>query len=125
MRTSCFRTSRTPTNNRTKIEFLMNLNEWGCLIVLRLFHLVCILCCSCLNLFCDVWVSVCVGVLTTVWVFWQLCGCFGNMCTCIYCVFYCLYCVFVLFHWCIFILIRFICNTVRTTATEWKLNCSK
>jgi hypothetical protein len=28
-----------------------------------------------------------------VWVFWQMCGCFGNMCTCIYCVFYCLYCV--------------------------------
>jgi len=33
-----------------------------------------------------------------VWVFWQLCGCFGNMCTCIYY-------VFVLFRLCIFILI--------------------
>jgi len=48
---------------------------------------------------CSVWVGVCmtfvmcgcVGVLTIVWVF-------GNMCTCIYC-------VFVLFRFCLFILI--------------------
>jgi hypothetical protein len=52
-------------------------------------------------------VRVCVGFVMSgcgyygfcnVWVFWQLCGCFGNMCTCIYC-------VFVLFRLCIFILI--------------------
>jgi hypothetical protein len=46
------------------------------------------------------------------------------MCTCIYCVLWCLYCVFVLFRLCIFILICFVCTSVRTTATEWQLNCS-
>jgi hypothetical protein len=50
------------------------------------------------------------------------CGCFGNTCTCIYCVLYCLYCVFVLYR--LSILICFACTCVRTTATEWKLNCS-
>jgi len=63
---------------------------WGYLIVLWLFHLVCIL----------------------------YCGCFVNMCACIYC-------VLVLFRLCIFILICFVCTGVRTTATEWQLNCSK
>jgi hypothetical protein len=43
----------------------------------------CILYCGCFNLFCNVWVCVCVGLV--------ICGCFDNMCT--YCVFYCLYCV--------------------------------
>jgi len=43
---------------------------WGYLIVLWLFHLVCILYCGSLNLFCNVWLSVCGGVLTTVLVFW-------------------------------------------------------
>ena len=37
-----------------------------------------------------------------VWLFWQLCGCFGNICTCIDCVLYCLYRVIVLFRLCIF-----------------------
>ena len=46
---------------------------------------VCILCCGCFNLYCDVWVCVCVGFV--------ICGCFGNICTCIYCVLYCLCCV--------------------------------
>ena len=74
--------------------------------------------------FCNVWACVCVGFV--------MCGCFGNMCTCIYyvlycfyCVLYCLYCVFVLFLLCIFILICFVCTSVRTTATDLKLNCSK
>jgi hypothetical protein len=89
---------------------------WGYLIVLWLFHLVCILYCGCCNLFCNVRVSVCVGFV--------MCGCFGNMCTCIYYVLYCLYCVFVLFRLCIFILICFVYTGVRTTATEWQLNCS-
>jgi len=53
--------------------------------------------------FCNVWACVCVGFV--------MCGCFGNMCTCIYC-------VFVLFHLCIFILICFVCTSVRTTAIE-------
>jgi len=97
---------------------ILTTQYWGCLIVLWSFHLVCFLCCGCLNFFCNVWLSVCAG-------FWQLYVCFGNMCTCIYCVSYCLYCFFVLFPLCIFILICFVCTSVRTTATEWKLNCSK
>jgi len=36
---------------------------WGYLNVLWLFHLVCILYCGCFNLFCNVWICVCVGVL--------------------------------------------------------------
>ena len=40
---------------------------WGYLVVLWLFHLVCILYCGCCNLFCGVWVCVCVGVV--------MCGC--------------------------------------------------
>jgi hypothetical protein len=43
---------------------------WGYLIVLWLFHLVCILYCCCFNLFRNVWVCVCGSVLTIVWVFW-------------------------------------------------------
>jgi hypothetical protein len=57
-------------------------------------------------------------------VLWQLCRCIGDMCTCICCILYCLYCVLVLFRLCIFILIYFVCTTVRATATEWKLKCS-
>ena len=66
----------------------------------------------CICGFCNVCVCVCVclGFVT--------CGCFGNMCTCVYCVLYCLYCIFVLFRLCIFILICFVCTSVRTTATE-------
>ena len=61
----------------------------------------------CFNLFCNVWVCVCldfvkcgcVYVLVLLYVgILVICGCFGNMCTCIYCVLYCLYCVFVLFR---------------------------
>jgi len=51
-----------------------------------------------------------------VWVFLQLCGCFGNMFTIIYCVLYGLYCVFVLFLLCV--LLCFVCTGVRITATE-------
>jgi hypothetical protein len=68
---------------------------WGYLILLWLFHLVCILYCGCFNLLCNVWVSVCESVLTIVW-------CFGKLCNCIYCVSYRLYCVFLLFRLCIF-----------------------
>ena len=44
--------------------------QWGYMIVLWLFYLVCILYCGCFNLFCNMWVCVCVGVLTIEWVFW-------------------------------------------------------
>jgi hypothetical protein len=77
---------------------------WGYLIVLRLFHL---------SVSCTVLVLTCFVV----------CGCFG-VCTWIYCVLYSLYCVFVLFRLCILTLICFACTSVRTTATEWQLNCN-
>jgi hypothetical protein len=87
--------------------------HWGYLIVLWLFHL-CISCtvfvlsCIVVVLTCFVMCRcVCMCGCCNAWMFWQLCGCFGNMCTCIYC-------VFVLFRLCIFILI---CTSVRTTAT--------
>ena len=41
--------------------------HWGYLIVLWLFHVVCILCCGCFNLFCTVLVCVCVDFV--------ICGC--------------------------------------------------
>jgi hypothetical protein len=78
-----------------------------------------------------IWCVSCTVVVLTCFVmcwwgvFWQLCECFGNKCTCIYCVLYCVYCVLVLFRLCIFILICFVCTSVKTNATEWKLNCSK
>jgi hypothetical protein len=55
----------------------------------------------------------CVCVCVCVCVFWQLCGCFGNMCNYIYTAFY-FFCYAHLF---------FLVTDVRTTATEWKLNC--
>jgi hypothetical protein len=61
---------------------------------------------------CTVFVLTCTMVVLTSFV---MCGCFGNMYTCIYSV---LYCVFVLFRLCIFILVCFVCTSVRTTATE-------
>jgi hypothetical protein len=69
---------------------------WGHLIVLCLFHLVCILYCDCCNLFCNEWVCVCGGVLTIVWVFcWYVC--LYLLCFCIFLIiyiysyFFCLY----------------------------------
>jgi len=76
--------------------------------------------------FCNVWMCVCVGFVMCgcvgVWVCvcvgFVMCGCFGKMCTCIYCVLYFLFCVFVLFRLRTFIIICFVCTSVRTTATE-------
>jgi hypothetical protein len=81
---------------------------WGYLIVLWLFHLVCILYCDYCILFCNMSV------------FWQVCGCFGNtnMCTCIYYDLLLFVLCFILFLLCTFILICFVCTSVRTTATE-------
>ena len=68
------------------------------------------------------WVCVRVGFVMCgcvyVW-FFLMCGCFGNMCTCVFAVF-CIVCTvfFVLFLLSIFILICFVCISVRTTATE-------
>jgi len=43
----------------------------------------------------------------------------------VFCVFTCMYRVCVLFHLRIFILICFVCTSVRTAGTEWQLNCTK
>jgi hypothetical protein len=83
---------------------------WGYLITLWLFHLgisctVFNLYCGCCNLFCNVCVCVCVCVLV--------------ICVLVFTVF-CIVCTvfFVLFRLC------FVCNSVRTIDTEWKLNGS-
>jgi len=56
------------------------------------------------------WVCVCVGFV--------VCRCFGNS-VLVFIVFFIVCTVFfVLFHLCIFILICFVCTSVRTTATE-------
>ena len=87
---------------------------WGYLIVLWLFYLACVLYCGCFNLFCNMWV--CVGV------WFVMCGCFDNCVggliirVLIFSVF--LYC-FVYMYVFLFVI------SVRTTATEWKLNCCK
>ena len=86
---------------------------WGYLIVLWLFHVVCILCCGYFNWFvmCGcvyVWILLCVGVLVIcVLVFTVFC----IVCT-VFCISSFMY------------IICFVCSSVRTTATEWKLNCS-
>ena len=65
--------------------------------------------CGCFNLFCNC-VGICVGFV--------MCECVGNMHIFVYCVLYCLYYVFALFRLCIFILVCFVCTSVRNTATE-------
>ena len=80
-----------------RVDFILRVPD--CIVTISLG---CILYCGCFNLFCNVWVCVCVCCV--------MCGCFGNMCTCIYCVLYSLYCVFVMFRSCIFILICFVCK---------------
>ena len=50
--------------------------------------------------------------------------CFVNKSAFIYCVLCYLYCVFVLSRLCLFILIPFACTSIRTTATELKINFS-
>ena len=87
--------------------------------VLWLFHLVCILYCGCFNLFCDVCVSVCVGSV--------MCTCFDNcvgvlvICLLVLTVF-CIICTVFLYCF-VYVYFCFVCTSVRTTATEWKLNC--
>ena len=106
------------TNWQTKCTMCLRVTlYWGYLIVLWLFHLVCILYCGCFNWFCNVWLCVYVVVLRCVSVL--------VICVLVFTVFlYCLYCVFVLFRLCIFILICFVCTSVRTNATDWQLNCN-
>ena len=75
----------------------------SCTVVVLTFFVICGCVCVCVCGFCNVWL------------FWQLCVCFGNTCTCIYCVLYC----FVYVYFFLFV------TNVRTTATEWKLNYNK
>jgi len=63
----------------------------------------------------------CVGFLMCGCVY--VCVCFDNcvgvlvICVLVFSVFYIVYCVLVLFRLCIFILICFVCTSVRTTTT--------
>jgi len=52
--------------------------------------------------------------------FFWVCFCVGVFVICVL-----VFTVFVLFRSCIFILICFVCISVRTTAIEWNLNCRK
>jgi hypothetical protein len=54
------------------------------------------------------WVNKWPNSMKDIWLWW-------------WCIFYT---VFVLFRLCIFILICFVCTSVRTTVTEWQINCS-
>jgi len=70
-----------------------------------------ILYCGCFNLFCYVWVCVCVSFV--------MCGCVLVICVLVHTVLGIVCTVFsVFFHLCIFILICFVCTSVRITATE-------
>jgi len=97
--------------------------HWGYLIVLWLLHLVSILYCDCFNLFCNVWVCVCVSFV--------MCGCIDNcMGVLVKGVLVRYLLCFVLFVLCIcsvsfiYIYSYLLCTSVRTTATEWQLNLS-
>jgi hypothetical protein len=57
-----------------------------CIVVVLNCIVVVLTCIVVFNLFCKVWVCVCVNFV--------MCGCFVNMYICIYCVSYCLNCVF-------------------------------
>jgi hypothetical protein len=95
--------------NKSSLYLILN-----CIVTISLgYILYCVSCnlyCGCFNLLRNVLVCVCVGFV--------MCVRFGKTYTSFYCVLYCLYCVFVLSHLCVFILICFICTSVRTTATE-------
>jgi len=73
--------------------------------------------------FCNVWVCVCVG-----FVMW---GCFDNcvsvlvICVLVLTVFCIVCCVFCIVSFMYIYSHLFVCTSVRATATECKLNCSK
>jgi len=98
---------------------------WGYLTILWLFHLA--ISCTVFVLTCTAIVLTCFVICGCVCVGFVMFVCFGNMYTCIYRVLYCIFCTvfFVLVRLCIFILIWFLCTSVRTTATEWQLNYSE
>jgi len=64
--------------------------SFGCILYCGRFNLFCnVWLCVCMYGFCNMWMCVCVGFVVR--------GCFGNTCACIYCVLYCVYCVCVCF----------------------------
>ena len=73
---------------------------WGYLIVLWLFHVVCILCYGCFNWFCNVWVCVCVYLYLLCFILFVLCFCIVSF----------------------MYIICFACASVKPTATEWSNN---
>ena len=99
--------------DKSRMHIIVTL-YWGYLIVLWLFYLVCILYCGCFNWFCNVWACVIVG--------FEMYGSFDN-------------CVGVLATWVlvstvvsycfVYVYLFLFVTSVRTAATEWKLNCSK
>jgi hypothetical protein len=65
---------------------------------------------GCFNVFCDMWVCVCMGFV--------MCVCVGVLIKCVL--------LFAVFLYCFVYVYLFLFVTgVRTTATEWKLNSSK
>jgi hypothetical protein len=108
---------RSSWEQKYHVQYIRVTLHWGYLTVLWLFHLVCILYCGCFNFFCNVWVCVCggEGVVCNVWFFWQLCGVFLVICVLVFTVFF--YCF-------VYVYLFLFVTSVRTTATEWQLNCS-
>ena len=74
--------------------------------------------------FCNVWVCVCVGFMCgCVYVLVLLCVGVLVICVCLYLLCFVLFVLWFCVVWFMYI-ICFVCTSVRTTATEWKLNCS-
>ena len=75
--------------------------------------------------FCKVWVCVCVDFVKCwcVYVWILLCVCVLIICVFVFTVFFIVCTVFFIVSF--MYIICFVCTSVRSTATEWKLNCSK
>jgi len=103
----------------------------SCTVVVLTGFVMCVCVCVCVCVceyvcgFCNVWVCVCTGfvmcVCVYVWVFWQLCGCFGTICTCIYYLLYyswfqtfAVFCMLYAFFWVIPQCLSFICRRFGT-----------
>jgi len=98
---------------------------WGYLIVLWLFYVVCTLYCGCFHLFCNMWVCVYVGFVMCGCVHVWVLQCVGILviCVLVFTVF-CIVCTVFLSCF-IYVQLFLFVTGVKTTATEWNLNCSK
>jgi hypothetical protein len=98
---------------------------WGYLILLWLFYFMSILYSGCFNLFCNICVCVCVRVCVYEFCNVWFCNVLGVL-TIVRGVLVICVLVFTVFLYCFFYVYLFLFVTsVRTTATYWKLNCSK